>query len=471
MQSVFPKRSAVLSASLTVALLGGLLWGMRESLLLLHRIQTVDIPLLELTAINLNLQNQVQIKLEVLVNSHQIETLEAYKELRVTMLDQLDEYKRALASANPALFAKKKFDRNTLTKLESEILTLVEIKNFSFALERLKSADFESANDQFRRPFQDVAEHLSELRDIRIDQSTQQMYFFFSGSLMTLLIIALMWSHVFRAYRLNLNQRKKLEGELELERAKSLESAKMVTLGEMAGGIAHEINNPLSIMLFTIERIKQGIETMDVDKEIISHNLRKLTLTSNRIAKIVRGLRFFSRDGENDPFQKCQLNLIIEDTVELLRGKCKDNGVQLRLHEDQYQVELECRAVQISQVILNTISNSVDAVQNLPHRWIDITVQKKEAKLQIRITDSGNGIPTALLDKIFNPFFTTKRVGEGTGLGLSISFGIIKSHSGLFYVEPETSHTQFVIELPISQTSITGVDPTQTIADDKNKSA
>jgi C4-dicarboxylate-specific signal transduction histidine kinase len=183
----------------------------------------------------------------------------------------------------------------------------------------------------------------------------------------------------------------------------------------------------------------------------VTNSLGKLVNMTNRIAKIIRGLRSFSRDGTTDPFLKNQLNVIIDDTFELIRGRCKDNGVKLRIYPEQYRHELDCRAVQISQVIANLVGNSVDAIRNLPERWIDISVDKEPESLLIRITDSGAGISPELAEKIFNPFFTTKKVGEGTGLGLSISKGIIQAHSGQFYINRECLNTQFVIELPIRQ--------------------
>jgi signal transduction histidine kinase len=102
-------------------------------------------------------------------------------------------------------------------------------------------------------------------------------------------------------------------------------------------------------------------------------------------------------------------------------------------------------------VILNLLNNSVDAISELKEKWIEIVVAETASCIEVKITDSGRGIPKEIQNKIFNPFFTTKVVGKGTGLGLSISKGIIEAHGGHFQINNECPNTQFVIQLPKCQ--------------------
>ncbi len=452
MDVVFPRKSAVASALVTLGLIGGLFIGMWESIQLLQRIQTVDIPLLEMTAINLKLQDHVQGKLEILVQSDDRGYSELFDAERSVLKEQLRDYKVLLKNATSAIKNwDQLFDRSELNQQENEIINLVYQGKKLEAHLRLESAAFTKVSDSFRRPFQDIAEKLAERRDQEIASRLHWMFMLAGGAVGTFVLIALMWMNVYGAYRANLERRRKAEEELEQQRAKAIESAKMVTLGEMAGGIAHEINNPLAIILIIIDTIKESLKAPSINSELVNSNLGKLINMTNRIAKIIRGLRSFSRDGTTDPFLKNQLSVIFEDTFELIRGRCKDNGVKLRLHPEQYRHELDCRAVQISQVIANLVGNSVDAIKNLSERWIDVSVDKESENLIIRITDSGAGVAEAVAERIFNPFFTTKKVGEGTGLGLAISKSIIESHSGRFYINQDCVNTQFVIELPINQ--------------------
>ncbi len=144
------------------------------------------------------------------------------------------------------------------------------------------------------------------------------------------------------------------------------------------------------------------------------------------------------------------LNTVIDDTLSFCRSRFDERQIQLRVIAPR-EVQAECRPVQIGQVILNILNNSISAVQSLSEKWVEIEVGERPGLVQIKITDSGSGIPTNLREKIMEPFFTTKAIGEGTGLGLSIAQGIIKNHGGRLLVDSACRNTRFVIEFPKSQ--------------------
>lgn len=239
--------------------------------------------------------------------------------------------------------------------------------------------------------------------------------------------------------------------ELERQRAITAHSAKMASLGEMASGIAHEINNPLAIIHGRSHMIQQMIRRGTSSEDQLLQGLQVIEHTAMRISKIIRGLRTFSRSGEKDKFQAEDLHILIEQTLDFCRERFRINNVEL-FEELVPHVLIDCRATQISQVILNLLNNSLDVVAKLPERWVRISVEHSESRVRIAITDSGPGIPPELRLKIFQPFFTTKQTSGGTGLGLSISLGIIEEHHGLLYVDESAANTRFVIELPKRQT-------------------
>ncbi|MFL5815488.1 MAG: ATP-binding protein [Bdellovibrionia bacterium] len=241
--------------------------------------------------------------------------------------------------------------------------------------------------------------------------------------------------------------------ELEAQRAKSEYAGKMAALGEMAGGVAHEINNPLAIICGSTEFIQSMIARKDVDQAKLGQLVDRIHHTAFRIVKIVKALRFFARDGSNAPFERESFQAIINDTLEFCQEKFRSHSVNLQLAPISPELKIDCQAVQISQVLLNLLQNAFDAVQGLETRWIRLEVFEAESEIRIVVTDSGTGIPAELRSKIMLPFFTTKDVGKGTGLGLSISQGIITHHRGSLSVDDTSENTCFVVRLPRIQPS------------------
>lgn len=230
-------------------------------------------------------------------------------------------------------------------------------------------------------------------------------------------------------------------------------SAKLSALGEMAGGVAHEINTPLAIIGLKVEAMQEALLVGADEPERVEELLRDLTViskTTDRIGKIVNGLRFIARDGATAPVQGVPVETLVSDTLSFCKEKFASRGVDvvLSIAPEASGQEVECRAVEISQVLLNLLNNSFDAVLPLQEKWISIEATITEGEFQIAVADSGGGIPPELRAKIMQPFFTTKGIGKGTGLGLSISRGIIEAHGGAFRLDENSPHTRFVLSLP-----------------------
>ena len=221
-------------------------------------------------------------------------------------------------------------------------------------------------------------------------------------------------------------------------------TAKLTALGEMAGGIAHEINNPLSILKGFVDLMQKKINQGQFIQSEFENYLQKSSSTIDRISRVVRAMKKISRDSSRDPMEKISLNLLIEDARDFMAEKFKSRDIDFIVNLPQEDVFVFCRTVEISQVMLNLFSNSLQAIDEKGWVRIDVIV---ETRIKIIITDSGPGIAPELQDKIFQPFFTTKDVGQGTGLGLSISRKIIEGHNGTLRLNPDSNNTQFIIEL------------------------
>lgn len=233
------------------------------------------------------------------------------------------------------------------------------------------------------------------------------------------------------------------------ERAQKIMAAKLSTLGEMASGIAHEINNPLTIMMGRLDLVKKLLQSQDLNliKESIEKSLDIVMKSSKRISYIIKGLRNFSRNGDKDPMDKVFVEQIVDDVLMLTSEKLKKSNVNFKI-DVPVGLDFECRSVQIEQVIVNLIHNAFDAIENQEDKWISMKVFVEGVNVVFEIADSGKGIPKDLQDKILQPFFTTKEVGKGTGLGLSISLGLIESHGGRLFYKQDSPNTCFRFEFP-----------------------
>lgn len=238
---------------------------------------------------------------------------------------------------------------------------------------------------------------------------------------------------------------------LREQEAVSQYTAKLASLGEMAAGIAHEINNPLTIIQGSASVISKLVEQEPMDVPTIKLLTGKLTQTSERISKTIRSLKNLSRSGENDPFMDIDFAKMLDQCLELLRQRFDRDEVELRLPKFDRPVILRGREVQLSQVLMNLISNALDAIKNEEKPWIEISYKYGADSIDIDVTDSGPGVPPEIRNKIMEPFFTTKEVNQGTGLGLSISKNIMQSHKGELTLM-DAPHTTFRMHLPLNLT-------------------
>ena len=206
---------------------------------------------------------------------------------------------------------------------------------------------------------------------------------------------------------------------------------------------------PLTIIQGSTRLIERAISPLNQEvKSEIEKLTTKIDVMSLRIAKIIKGLRSFAREGSNDLFDYVSIRQIIEETLFICESRFKNSNIELRKNYHT-EASILCRSVQISQVILNVLNNAYDAIiekRNYDklsiNDYIDITVLQSDGLLYVKVKDTGNGVKTDIQDKILNPFFTTKEVGKGTGLGLSISKSIMEDHDGRLYFNFGSKETE-----------------------------
>ena len=300
-----------------------------------------------------------------------------------------------------------------------------------------------------------------------------------------LLLAIILWRnnrHRQRAYLLLQNQKleteqQKQKAEQALEDLKStqsqlIQSEKMASLGELTAGIAHEIQNPLNFInnfsevnTELIEEMKTELKADNNEDAIaiantIAENEQKINFHGKRADAIVKGMLQHSRSssGVKEP---TDINALADEYLRLayhgLRAKDKSFNATMKTDYDETIGNINIIPQDIGRVILNLITNAFYAVTERKKQAgdgyepvVSVSTKKSKDKVEIKIKDNGNGIPQKVLDKIFQPFFTTKPTGQGTGLGLSLSYDIVKAHGGELKVETkEREGAEFIIQLLI----------------------
>jgi signal transduction histidine kinase len=261
--------------------------------------------------------------------------------------------------------------------------------------------------------------------------------------------------------------------ELREAQAQLIQSEKMASLGELTAGIAHEIQNPLNFVNnFSdvnnelIDEMQIELKNGNVEEAIaiandIKENEDKINHHGKRADAIVKGMLQHSRksSGQKEP---TDINALADEYLRLsyhgLRAKDKSFNATLETDFEESIGKINIIPQDIGRVLLNLFNNAFYAVSEQKSRnlisyepRVSVTTKKSENRIYITVRDNGNGIPQKIIDKIFQPFFTTKPTGEGTGLGLSLSYDIIKAHGGEIKVESkEGEGSEFVIQLPVA---------------------
>lgn len=253
-----------------------------------------------------------------------------------------------------------------------------------------------------------------------------------------------------KVYGLNWDVTKRIHKELELKAAnlKLIQSSKLASLGEMSASIAHEINNPLTVISGAV----QLLSNFSDNPEKFNSKIESIKKSCARIEKIVGGLKKFSRSSGEAILKNHKIIDIANEVMILTEPKSKKTNTSVTLNCTT-QNQILCDEVEIEQVLVNLINNAIDAVENLPQKWVEVSIFEEASHIVLHVKDSGQGIPSKFHSKLFDPFFTTKNVGAGTGLGLAITKGILDEHKASISLLLDSAHTCFEVRFPITKAS------------------
>ena len=260
----------------------------------------------------------------------------------------------------------------------------------------------------------------------------------------------------FRGILNDVTERKAMEQQVLL-------TNKLASIGELASGVAHELNNPLTSVMGYAQLL---LDDKDVPEHIKS-DLDKVYQESQRAAKIVQNLLSFARRRRPEKTY-FDINNLVQKTVDLRSYELKVNNISVYVNLKSDMPEIKADYNQIQQVILNMLINAEQALSEVKRRGkITLTTSAVKDHIRINIADNGPGISKSNIDRIFDPFFTTKEVGKGTGLGLSVCHGVVTAHGGKIYVESEKGKgAAFIIELPVSVAEETTIEEAPAVAED-----
>jgi len=237
-----------------------------------------------------------------------------------------------------------------------------------------------------------------------------------------------------------------LEAQLDRQREALYQSEKVAIMGELLAGVAHELNNPLSVVTGRAALLCQA-----AGEGPFAEQAAKIAQAAERCARIVRNFLAIARQYPPER-QQVQLNQVVEEAVELLAYPLRVDSVKVTLDLAPDLPILWADAHQLRQVVVNLITNAHHAMRGSPRRGLALVTRldPERGRVSLAVADTGPGIPPEIQPRIFEPFFTTKPVGQGTGLGLSISRGIIESHGGSIRVESQFGEgAVLIIELPV----------------------
>jgi len=247
-------------------------------------------------------------------------------------------------------------------------------------------------------------------------------------------------------------ERLKLEAVLEKQRLDMVANSRLAALGSFSAGIAHEINNPLTVIQWRSKSIKKHLENIQDKNPKLKSDLESIESNTFRIDKIIKSIKTLSKNAEKDQRENVLISSIAEQLNDILSPKIATEHLNYKFITNCSDQLIYVREVQIIQVLINLINNSIDAIKDLDAKWIRVSIDRKAHHFEISVTDSGLGIPKRLQPHLFNLFFTTKSQSkENSGIGLSLSHQIIKDHNGTLSYNAKSENTQFIITIPIKE--------------------
>jgi signal transduction histidine kinase len=303
------------------------------------------------------------------------------------------------------------------------------------------NSDFADAIEKFL-----MANEIQQTLDITDTSAEHHKYF-----LCILSKHKILETNYISALSLDVTAIREKEKLLELTKISLLESEKMVTLGEMASGLAHELNNPMAIISGRVQVILSKVKHDGIDVNFLKENLAKILDTILRVKRIVFSLKAISKNhSEDGDIKDYSTNEVLDPLMALNHYRLFFHGIELTIDNQYQNIIVRCSLSDLAQVVLHLLKNSVDAIKDSSDKWMRIELNKRDNFIQVLFIDSGNGIPNDIAERIFEPYFSTKHQNIGTGVGLAAARDMMRKQGGNLFYNAEHPNTCFVIELPIS---------------------
>jgi C4-dicarboxylate-specific signal transduction histidine kinase len=258
-------------------------------------------------------------------------------------------------------------------------------------------------------------------------------------------------------YFTDISAQRRMERELEQERAQR--NQRIEVLARLSSGLAHEIKNPLAIIHARASNLAELAEEGEVDRTEIGKTCASIVQTSDRAIRILRGVAAMARVGAHDPMEPANVANLVQQATALVEGRYKVAGIRLATEVPEGLPMLDCREVQISQILINLLNNAFDAVDGdaRSERWVRVAVSVDPStdaenpidRLLISVIDGGPGVAPEHKKRLMQTFFTTKSMGAGIGIGLSVSQTIAEDHGGLLELREYDGPTCFRLTLPV----------------------
>lgn len=263
-----------------------------------------------------------------------------------------------------------------------------------------------------------------------------------------------LWSLQFIIIGIIVRANFKIREEIQVLSNKAAEDSKMVALGTMAGGVAHEVNNPLTIIKFTAELLKLRSSKEEEDS-LLSENkeeIDRIMTGVDRVAKIVSSLQMIKSNSQIETLETLNLESFMTEFLQAQHSTLLEKSIQIRTANIP-KVKIKARKSDLMKALSSIVENSIEALQNSSKKNIIVGFVVDPEYLKISFRDSGAGVPAKIQNQIMNPFFTTKEIGQGYGLGLSIAKSIIESHNGKLIFIPSAEGAIFQILIPYEKQS------------------
>lgn len=245
------------------------------------------------------------------------------------------------------------------------------------------------------------------------------------------------------------------QAQIEAERSKSIHNQKLAAIGEVSSSVAHEINNPMGIISLSLTILEHELSFLEIQseekKKKIKTTIENIEVSITRTSQIISNLLDFSREGSKDKLETKNFSTVLSKTLIFIEEKLKKNKIILNTENLNKDINILIKETQFSQILVNLINNSIDALIGMPERIITISTEVKGDECFIHFVDTGKGISEEIERDIFSPFFSTKEKGKGTGLGLSISKDLIYEMSGELTLNRESSGAHFIIRVPLGR--------------------